>query len=163
LKVPASDHPLARSDYPGRTQDRVSVVGLQQLAEVFLCDLQTPHHTGNRVAIQPGCLSKHSSSGKPHALSFPTSKNITKSEAGALFGGSKAQFVRWPLRLEVFPLPKYSPELNTQERLWHYTRREATHNRFFEKPADLCSSLFRTFDEVQKHTEKIRGLLAPFF
>jgi hypothetical protein len=45
-------------------------------------------------------------------------------------------------RLEVFPLPKYSPELNAQERLWHYTRRDATRNRFFEKPADLCNSLF---------------------
>jgi transposase len=65
--------------------------------------------------------------------------------------------------LEVFPLPKYSPELNAQERLWHYTRRAATHNRFFEKPADLCGSLFRTFDEVQKHPEHIRGLLTPFF
>ena len=64
---------------------------------------------------------------------------------------------------EGFPLPKYSPELNAQERLWHYTRREATHNRFFEKPADLCGSLFRTFDAVQKHPEKIQGLLAPFF
>jgi transposase len=53
-------------------------------------------------------------------------------------------------RLEVFPLPKYSPELNAQERIWHYTRREATHNRFFEKPADLCESLVETLDDVRK-------------
>jgi len=64
--------------------------------------------------------------------------------------------------LEVFPLPKYSPELNAQERLWHYTRREATHSRFFEKPADLCESLFETFDDVRKHPEEILGLLLPF-
>jgi transposase len=66
-------------------------------------------------------------------------------------------------RLEVFPLPKYSPEFNAQERLWHYTRREATHNRFFETPADLCDSLFQTFADVRKHPEKIQGLLRPFF
>jgi transposase len=73
-----------------------------------------------------------------------------------------AWFQKERRRLEVFPLPKYSPELNAQERLWHYTRREATHNRFFEKPADLSESLFCTFADVQKHPEKIQGLLAPF-
>ena len=61
-------------------------------------------------------------------------------------------------RLEVFPLPKYSPELNAQERLGHYTRREATHNRFFERPADLCASLFTTFGDVQTDLSK-RGVL----
>lgn len=65
-------------------------------------------------------------------------------------------------RLEVFPLPKYSPELNAQERIWHYTRRAATHNRFFENPDALCESLFHTFAAVQKHPEKIQGLLTPF-
>jgi len=74
-----------------------------------------------------------------------------------------AWFQKERRRLEVFPLPKYSPELNAQERLWHYTRREATHNRYFEKPAALCDSLFRTFNEVQSHPEKIQGLLTPFF
>ena len=52
---------------------------------------------------------------------------------------------------EVLPLPKYSPELNGQEQLWHYTHREATHNRFFENPSALCDSLFHTFVDVQKH------------
>lgn len=66
-------------------------------------------------------------------------------------------------RMEVFPLPKYSPEFNAQERLWHYTRRDATHNRYFETPAELCASLFQTFHDIQRHPEKIQGLLQPFF
>lgn len=66
-------------------------------------------------------------------------------------------------RLEVFPLPKYSPELNAQERIWHYTRREATHNRFFANPSELCESLFATFAEIQRCPELILGLLEPFF
>jgi transposase len=65
-------------------------------------------------------------------------------------------------RMEVFCLPPYSPELNAEERLWQFTRKNATHNRFFENPAELCASLFRTFDDIQKHSEKILGLLAPF-
>ena len=66
-------------------------------------------------------------------------------------------------RLEVFCLPPYSPELNAQERLWHYTRKEATHNRYFEIPADLCASLFFTFADIQRHPEKLMGLLEPYF
>lgn len=74
-----------------------------------------------------------------------------------------AWFQQERCRLEVSPLPKYSPELNAQERIWHYTRKEATHNRYFEKPADLTASLRATFDDMQRHPEKIEGLLAPFF
>jgi len=64
--------------------------------------------------------------------------------------------------LEVFQLPPYWPELNATERIWNYTRKHATHNRFFEKPRHLCRALFRTFDHVQHHPEEIEGLLQPF-
>jgi hypothetical protein len=64
--------------------------------------------------------------------------------------------------LEVFQLPPYWPELNAQERIWNYTRKHATHNRFFERPQQLCRALFRTFDQVQQHPEQIQGLLQPF-
>jgi transposase len=65
-------------------------------------------------------------------------------------------------RLVVFGLPKYSPELHAQERLWRYTRREATHNRYFATPADLCASLFTTFADMQRHPENIAELLQSF-
>jgi transposase len=66
-------------------------------------------------------------------------------------------------RIEVFPLPKYSPEFNAQERLWQYTRREATHNRYYETPQELCTSLFETFADMKRHPKKLEGFLAPFF
>jgi transposase len=66
-------------------------------------------------------------------------------------------------RLEVFLLPKYSPELNATERLWWYTRKCATHNRYFDKPDDLCHALFFTFREIQQNPDNILGLLKPFF
>lgn len=65
-------------------------------------------------------------------------------------------------RLAVFPLPKYSPEFNAQERLWRYTRKEGTHNRYFATPAELCVSLFTTLRGIQRHPEKIHGLLELF-
>lgn len=65
--------------------------------------------------------------------------------------------------LEVFQLPPYWPELNATERIWNYTRKHATHNRFFECPKDLCRTLFRTFDRVRRHPGEIENLLRPFF
>jgi transposase len=66
-------------------------------------------------------------------------------------------------KLVVFLLPSYSPEFNAVERLWHYTRKKATHNRYFDTPAELCASLFDTFVDIQDHPEKIMGYLRPFF
>ena len=65
--------------------------------------------------------------------------------------------------LEVFQLPRYWPELNATERIWNYTRKHATHNRFFETPEELRRVLFRTFEKVRSHPDEIEGLLDPFF
>ena len=65
--------------------------------------------------------------------------------------------------LEVFQLPRYWPELNATERIWNYTRKHATHNRYFETPKELRRVLFRTFGQVRRYPEEIEGLLKPFF
>jgi len=65
--------------------------------------------------------------------------------------------------IEVFLLPPYSPEFNAEERVWWYTRLHATHNRYFENPDLLCNALFATFRDVQRHPEKLAGLMRPFF
>lgn len=71
-------------------------------------------------------------------------------------------FAKHHRHVEVFSLPPYSPDFNATERLWHYTRKASTHNRYFDRPAALCQSLFTTFTDMQRHPEKIQGLLAPF-
>ena len=65
--------------------------------------------------------------------------------------------------VEVFQLPPYWPELNATERIWNYTRKFVTHNRFFEQPQDLCDALFRRFDYVRHHPQEIEDLSIPFF
>ena len=65
--------------------------------------------------------------------------------------------------LQVFGLPRYWPELNAAERIWNYTRKHATHNRYFEKPQQLCQALFRTFNTVQRRPAEIENLMRPFF
>ena len=65
--------------------------------------------------------------------------------------------------LKVQPLPKYSPDLNPQEGLWRYTRRNGTHNRYFETVDQLSGTLTRVFGEMQNYPELIRPSLLPFF
>jgi transposase len=65
--------------------------------------------------------------------------------------------------IEVFNLPPYFPELNATEKIWWYTRKDATHNKYFETKEYLCQSLFQTFHDIQKNPEKINKLMAPFF
>ena len=47
--------------------------------------------------------------------------------------------------LEVHQLPPYSPEFNPTERLWQYTRRTGTHDRYFAQPSELLATLTRVF------------------
>jgi transposase len=65
-------------------------------------------------------------------------------------------------RVEVNLLPSYSPEFNAVERIWNYTRKHSTHNRYFDTVEELCESLFDTFTDIQEHPENILGLLNPF-
>jgi transposase len=64
--------------------------------------------------------------------------------------------------LEVHQLPPYSPELNPTERLWQYTRKTGTHNRFFGGLDSLLATLLRVFAEMQSHPQLIRSYPAPF-
>ena len=64
--------------------------------------------------------------------------------------------------LEVFQLPPYWPELNAAEQLWKYTRKHATHNRFYETPENLCQALFRTFGHMMDHRQEVQSLVQSF-
>jgi transposase len=60
--------------------------------------------------------------------------------------------------IEFLFLPPYSPELNPIERVWRITRRERTHNYFFEKIDVLRTTLTMYFKEFIKPNEKIKTL-----
>ena len=65
-------------------------------------------------------------------------------------------------RMEVYLLPPYSPQFNAVERIWHYTRMQSTHNRYFDTPAELRQSLVSTLNDIKRHPKKINGFLQPF-
>jgi transposase len=64
--------------------------------------------------------------------------------------------------IEVYNLPRYSPELNALERIWHHTRLHGTHNRYFINQNELYSTLTSTFRSIQKNPLQVIGYLRPF-
>lgn len=55
-------------------------------------------------------------------------------------------------------LPPYSPELNPIERVWRITRKEKTHNCFFEKIDVLKNTLTSYFRRFEAPNIKLRTL-----
>jgi transposase len=56
-------------------------------------------------------------------------------------------------------LPPYSPQLNPIERFWKVLRRRATHNRLFDRLADLKASLRNNLRYFQTVRRRIKTLL----
>jgi transposase len=61
--------------------------------------------------------------------------------------------------LRLKRLPSYSPQLNPIERLWKLLRRRATHNRLFDRLADLKRSIRASLCYFQTMRGRIQTLL----
>jgi len=57
-------------------------------------------------------------------------------------------------------LPPYSPELNPIERLWHFTRRICTHNRYFPTLDELNAAIEPHFIQWRNGNVQIQKLCA---
>ena len=56
-------------------------------------------------------------------------------------------------------LPPYSPELSPIERLWKYTRRICTHNRYFPTLDDLAATIEPQFDRWRYGSEELQSFI----
>ena len=65
---------------------------------------------------------------------------------------------RHPL-VRIF-LPPYSPELNPIERVWRTTRRQVTHNRYFESTDQLRTALTSRFARWEQPNTALKVLCA---
>ena len=57
-------------------------------------------------------------------------------------------------------LPPYSPELNPIERVWRITRRQVTHNRYFQSIEELEAALTSHFVKWEQPNNVLRALCA---
>jgi transposase len=65
-------------------------------------------------------------------------------------------------RFHLCPLPKYSPEFNAVEPLWHYVRMQATHNRYYATESEFAISLEGTLCRIARQPSQIQGYWNPF-
>jgi transposase len=65
-------------------------------------------------------------------------------------------------RFELAALPAYSPELNAVEPIWHHTRLQATHNRYYPQTDEFIASLTGTLRDIARYPRQIAGYLQPF-
>ena len=71
------------------------------------------------------------------------------------------EFFTWNRhRLVRIYLPPYSPELNPIERVWRITRRQVTHNRYFESTDLLRTALTSRFERWEQPNSALRVLSA---
>lgn len=72
----------------------------------------------------------------------------------------KKLFFQYRHRLVRIFLPSYSPELNPIERVWRITRRQVTHNRYFESTDQLSTALTSCFARWTQPNNALRVLCA---
>lgn len=65
-------------------------------------------------------------------------------------------------RFHLVPLPKYSPDFNAVERIWHHVRVNATHNRYFPTKEEFVSTLGGALMDIERYPAQIAGYMHPF-
>ena len=63
-------------------------------------------------------------------------------------------------RLALIFLPPYSPELNPIERVWRITRRQVTHNRYFDSTEQITTVLTSHFTRWEQPNSALKALCA---
>ena len=79
-----------------------------------------------------------------------TTQPVILIQDGAKYHTSKAMkefFAQHQERLTVYRLPSYSPDYNPIEYLWRNTKKDATHNKYFEQFQEVIGSVEHTLNK----------------
>jgi transposase len=66
-------------------------------------------------------------------------------------------------RIQLVPLPPYSPNLNLIERFWKFFKRQVLYNRYYETFGEFRDACTKFFAELNAFAPKLRTLLAENF
>lgn len=84
---------------------------------------------------------------------------------GAKYHTSKATrqfFAQYTDRLTVFQLPSYSPDYNPIEYLWRKTKKQATHNKYFEQFTEIIGSVEKALNQFAQQAVEVLGLFGRY-
>jgi len=67
----------------------------------------------------------------------------------------KEFFAQHKERLTVCPLPSYSPDYNPIEYLWRNTKKDATHNKYFEQFQEVLGAVEHTLNKFARDASAV--------
>jgi transposase len=94
-----------------------------------------------------------------------TGQHVFLIQDGATYHTSKATrefFEQHRDRVTVCQLPAYSPDYNPIEYLWRNTKKQATHNKYFEHYEHLVAAVNRALDHFAATPAAVLGLLGCY-
>jgi len=66
-------------------------------------------------------------------------------------------------RIDLIPLPTYSPNLNLIERLWKFYKKEILYDTYYESFAKFKQASMSFFENIREYREKLESLLTENF
>jgi transposase len=94
----------------------------------------------------------------------PDDKRITLIMDNAAYNRSgKVKILAKKLKIGLFYLPPYSPNLNPIERLWKFMKKKVLYNRYYEYLSDFVKSCMNFFRGIRKYRDELETLLTDNF
>ena len=87
-----------------------------------------------------------------------TTQHLILIQDGAKYHTSKAMkefFAQHTARLTVYQLPSYSPDYNPIEYLWRNTKKDATHNKYFEQFQEVLGAVEHTLNKFARDASAV--------
>ena len=137
--------------FSASTRQKVGYFGALNLKTGCLVTQETPTFNAETFGDFLGHLLQRS-----HGRLYLILDNAAWHRARAL----KHLFFQNRHRLVCIFLPPYSPELNPIERVWRITRRQVTHNRYFESTDQLRTALTACFAKWEQPNTALKVLCA---
>lgn len=94
-----------------------------------------------------------------------TTQPIILIQDGAKYHTSKALkkfFAEHAARLTVYQLPSYSPDYNPIEYLWRNTKKDATHNKYFEQFQQVIGSVEKTLTKFAQDATAVLRVFGQY-
>lgn len=94
-----------------------------------------------------------------------TTKHLILIQDGAKYHTSKAMkefFAQHRERLTVYRLPSYSPDYNPIEYLWRNTKKDATHNKYFEQFQEVIGAVEHTLNKFAQDASAVLRVFGQY-
>lgn len=143
--------------FPGRFKISYSGFVIPESSELFTCKPETFNYETTIASIRAFLKAHPAPAGKKYALVMDNApwhkKTIRLVETE-----KQPEYEDIRNSVTFIKMPPYSPDLNPIEQVWRVTRRENTHNVFFDAVSSLEETVDSAFDLWSMPNDQLRML-----